>query len=66
MPDLDAINDSIESAITDPKRVRIGNEESEQQTLADQLAAAKHLAANTQAASARKVVFNKISPPGAA
>lgn len=65
MPDQEAINDAIESALTDPKRVRVGNEEVEQHSLSDRLRAADKAAANIQVASSGRLIFNKISPPGA-
>lgn len=49
------------------KRVRMGNQEVEGHSIPDQIAADKHLSAKTGVQGAtRGVIFNKISPPGAA
>lgn len=64
--DVDAVNDAIVENSARPNRTRFGNREVQQNSLRDQVEAAKHLAANVQAQSAGRLIFNKISPPGAA
>lgn len=66
MSDLDDINSAItQNAVDGIKKQKVGNEETEAVSIADLIAAAKHVGANAQAASASRVIFNKISPPGA-
>lgn len=65
-----ATQDELEAATdanaAQAKRVKIGIQEVDQHSLPDQIALEKHRAANSQAASPARLIFNKISPPGAA
>lgn len=59
--------EAIEDAVTDGiKSVQIGTEKVDAHSIPDLIAADKHLGAKTQASSAARLIFNKISPPGAA
>lgn len=66
MPDADDIADAVAESAAGPKRVKVNGREVEQHLLKDQIEAAKHAAANEQVRSTGRLIFNKISPPGAA
>ncbi len=62
----DEIQDAIIENAKGPKRVRGDEGEVEQHDLADQIAAAKHVAGTTAATNAsRGLRFTKLIPPGA-
>lgn len=62
----EAIETAIESNASGPKQVTVDGNTVTQHSLADQIAADKHLGAKEQARSAFPLRMNKISPPGAA
>lgn len=58
------------AALTDenaagPRRAVVDGNSAEQHSIQDMIALEKHRAANSQASSAKRLIFNKISPPGA-
>lgn len=66
MPDLDAIDEALTANATGPKSVTQDGTNVTQHSPLELLEIQKHAAANAQASSAQRLVFNKISPPGAA
>ncbi len=65
--DVDAVNDAIIENAQQPARVKFGNREVEQHSLADQIEAANHVA--SQAATDSSVAhfglrFTRLVPPG--
>lgn len=66
MPDIDDLVDATDANATGPKQVTVDGNTVAQHSLAEQIALEKHRSANTQASSAARLIFNKISPPGAA
>jgi len=59
----DAIEQAIESTATNPKRVRTDAGEVESQSIQDQIAADKYLAAKTAASTkSRGLRFNQLTP----
>lgn len=66
MPDLDDIVDATDANATGPKQATVDGNSVVQHDLAQQIALEKHRAANAQVASTSRLIFNKISPPGAA
>lgn len=65
--DVDAINDAITENAQQPARVKFGNREVEQHSLADQIEAAEHIASQASAANGGAKVglrFTRLVPPG--
>lgn len=62
---VDSLSDQTDANSAQPERVKFGNREVQQHSLESQIALEKHRAANAQAQSAGRLIFNKISPPGA-
>lgn len=63
-------DETVEANLANPARVRIANQEVEQHSLADQIAAAKYLAESSNATAAATQAhfglrFTKLVPPGA-
>lgn len=66
MPDLDAIVDQTDASAAKPASATIDGNSVAQHSLDSQIKLEKHRAANVQAQSSARLIFNKISPPGAA
>ncbi len=62
MTDLSA---DIATAATSPKSVQNGDQKVESRPVAELIEADKYLAAKTALATAPRVLFNKLVPPGA-
>ena len=66
MADLDDIRDATDANALGPQSATVDGNTVTKHSIADQIALEKHRAAQIQARSATKLIFNKISPPGAA
>jgi hypothetical protein len=64
--DLDDIIDATDTASNKPQSASVDGNNVTAHSLPDRIALEKHRAANAQAVSAGRLIFNKISPPGAA
>jgi hypothetical protein len=65
MPDLDALVETTDANADKPQSASIDGNSVTQHSIPDRIALEKHRAANIQSQSSGRLVFNKISPPGA-
>lgn len=64
--ELDDLADITDAAASKPQSASIDGNSVSKHPLSDLIALEKYRAANVQASSAGRLIFNKISPPGAA
>lgn len=56
MPDVDAINESIADAVSEPSSVTVGNQTVSQPSIPDKIAAANHLAGQAVASNPLRAI----------
>jgi hypothetical protein len=63
--EIDALNDAIVDNAQQPNRVRFGNREVQQNSLADQIDAANHVAAQVASGTSKRgLLISRLVPPG--